>query len=131
MLKSVTHQALRILLWQAGWVVLAGGLTAVTVGTRAAWSIMAGAAIGLLATSYLVFVLIKQTLQIGKPPSMVSVFAAWLVKTILVIGLLLIALRSRAIMPLLLIVGLCGSLVAYWLSMVVGRVKYANVNDGK
>jgi hypothetical protein len=97
---------------------------------------LAGGGIGLVATAYLATVLIKRSMQIGKAPSIVGLFGNWLVKSILTLGLLAIALRSKALSPSWVLAAWCGSLAAYWLCMVLGRAngvrgKYQNGNDGK
>ena len=45
-------------------------------------------------------------------------------------GLLVIVLRSRMFVPLAVLVGLFGAMVAYWAWFVFGK-KYANDADGK
>jgi len=130
MMKPV-QQVLRILLWQSSWMVASTLVMWLAIDKRWAGSMLAGAAIGLLANSYVLFVMIKHTLRVTRPATLFSVWLAWLIKTILVVGLLMIAFRSPMLLPLAVILGLFGSLLAYWLSMVVGRVKYANGNDGK
>jgi F0F1-type ATP synthase assembly protein I len=123
MFKPV-QQALRILMWQAGWVVLATVAFGLLISRQWAWSVLVGAGIGLISTSYLVLVVVKHVLNVTKPATLFTVLITWLIKVMLVIGLLLIALWSPLLMPLPVILGLGGSLLAYWLSMVV-------VNTGK
>ncbi len=124
-------QALHILCWQLSWMVLSAAVMGLMDGRRWAYSILAGAGIGLLTTAYLLFVMIKHSLMPTKSATLFSVLFAWLIKTILAVGLLMVALRSRMLLPLAVILGLSGSLLAYWLSLMVGRVKYANGNDDK
>jgi len=118
MLKPV-QQALRILMWQSGWVVLAAAAFGLLINQRWAWSVLAGAGIGLVATSYLVLVIVKHVLNVTRPATLFTVLITWLIKVMLVVGLLLIALRSPMLTPLPVILGLGGSLLAYWLCMVL------------
>jgi len=117
MLKPV-QQALRILMWQSGWIVVAASVLALLVSRQWALSVLAGAGIGLLATSYVVLVMVKHVLNVTKPATLFTVLLTWLIKTMLVIGLLLAAFRSAALSPLAVIAGLTSSLVVYWLSVM-------------
>ncbi|HEX2585716.1 MAG TPA: ATP synthase subunit I [Steroidobacteraceae bacterium] len=116
MFKPV-QQALRILIWQFGWTVLAAVIFGLLVSQRWGWSVLVGAGIGLLATSYLVLVMVKHVLNVTKPATLFTVLITWLIKVMLVVGLLLIAFRSASLVPLAIIIGLTGSLVAYWFSV--------------
>lgn len=118
MLSSTARQALRILGWQLLGLLalaLAAGLFG---GKSVARSVLVGGGIGLAATSYLVFVLIKHSLRPAMPATVLSLFGNWFLKTGLVLGLLMIALRSGALIPAAIMAGLAGSLVLYWLAML-------------
>jgi len=117
MLKPV-RQALRILIWQVGWTVLATAALALLVNRQWTWSVLTGAGIGLLTTSYLMLVMIRRVVNVTKPATLLTVLLTWLIKTTLVIGLLLIAFKSTALLPLAVILGLGGSLMVYWVSVV-------------
>jgi len=119
-MKKPAQQVLRILLWQVSWTVSSAAVAGLMSGRLWAVSMLVGATIGLLATSYVLFVMIKHTLMVTKPATLFSVLLTWLIKTILVVGLLLIAFRSRMFLPPAVIFGLSGSFLAYWLAMVVG-----------
>lgn len=136
MLNSVVRQISKVLLWQGAWLVLATAVAALVWGSRSAWSVLAGSGIGLAASAYLATVLIKRSMQIGKPPSVVGLFGNWFVKSALTVGLLMIALRSKALSPLFVLAAWFGSLAAYWLCVVLVRAngargKYQNGDDGK
>jgi hypothetical protein len=60
-----------------------------------------------------------------------SVFVSWLVKSLLTIGLLLVAFRSKVWLPSALLAGLLASLAGYWLSLVLSRVEHADRVAGK
>lgn len=81
-------------------------------------SVLVGGGIGLVATGYLVFVLIKHSLRPARPATVLGIFGSWLIKTGLVLGLLAVALRSDVLLPSAIIAGLAGSLVSYWLSVL-------------
>lgn len=120
MFNSVARQALRVLGWQLTGLILltacAGGLYGARVGS----SLAVGGGIGLVATSYLVFVLIKHALRPARPATVLSLFGNWFVKTGLVLAMLAIALRSDALVPPAVLAGLFASLLCYWLAMVIG-----------
>jgi F0F1-type ATP synthase assembly protein I len=116
MLSSVA-QGVRILLWQLAGIVLLVAVAWFFDG-RVARSLLVGGGIGLLATSYLVFVLIKHGLQPTRPATVLGLFANWFVKTLLVLGLLAIAMRYRTLLPAGILLGLAASLMLYWLAVM-------------
>jgi hypothetical protein len=95
-------------------------VAAVFFHKQVAWSVLAGCGIGLVATCYLVFVLVKHSLRPLRPATVLSLFGNWFIKTGLVLGLLVIALRSPALVPPVVLIGLAGSLVIYWLTVLLG-----------
>ena len=119
-LAAAARQSLRILLWQALWIGVLAAIFAVTLGTRAALSALAGGGIGLVWTVYMALVLFKHSLTHGMRLSAVSFFAGWLFKIVVTLGLLLVVLRSRCRAT-----GgagrLFGSMVAYWAWFVFGK----------
>jgi hypothetical protein len=60
-----------------------------------------------------------------------SLLLAWVVKTALTISLLVIALRSKALPPLGLLAGFGGSLLGYWLALILGRTENVARTDGE
>jgi len=62
-------------------------------------------------------VMVRHVLNVTKPATLSTVLITWLIKTMLVIGLLLIAFRSSQLVPLAIMAGFVGSLVVYWLSV--------------
>ena len=129
-LAAAARQSWRILLWQALWVGLLATIFAVTLGARAALSALAGGGIGLVWTVYMALVLFKHSLTHGVRMSALSFFAGWLFKVVVTVSLLVAALRSRVFLPLPLLGGLFGAMVAYWAWFVFGK-KYASDADGK
>lgn len=121
MSSSMARQAVRILSWQLAGLILLTAVAGGLYGMRAGRSVLMGSGIGLIAASYLVFVLIKHGLRPARPATALNLFANWLIKTALVLGLLMIALRSTSLLPPAVLAGLAGSLLIYWLSVLVGR----------
>jgi hypothetical protein len=95
---------------------------ALVSGASLARSVLAGGGIGLVATGYLMFVLIKHSLRPARPATVLGLFGNWFIKTGLVLGLLVIALRAHGLQPAAVMMGLAGSLVSYWVSVI--RLRY-------
>ena len=129
-LAAAARQSLRILAWQALWIVALASIFAVAFGKQAALSALAGGGIGLVWTVYMALVLFKHSLSHGMRMGAMSFLAGWLFKVVLTISLLLIVLRSRMFAPLAVLAGLFGAMVAYWAWFVFGK-KYATDPDGK
>jgi F0F1-type ATP synthase assembly protein I len=129
-LAAAARQSWRILLWQALWIGALATTFALTLGTHAAVSVLAGGAIGTVWTVYMALVLFKHSLTHGVRLSALSFFAGWLFKVVVTVSLLVIALRSRVFAPLWLLTGLFAAMVAYWAWFVFGK-KYASDADGK
>ena len=129
-LATAARQSVRILLWQALWIGALATIFAVTLGTKAAVSALVGGGIGLVWTLYMALVLFKHSLTYGVRLSAISFFAGWLFKVVMTVSLLVIALRSKALTPLLVLAGLFGAMVAYWSWFVFGK-QHANDADGK
>jgi F0F1-type ATP synthase assembly protein I len=121
MLNSVARQAVRILGWQMTGLIVLTAVAATLYGGRVGRSVLIGAGIGLIATSYLVFVLIKHSLRPARPATVLSLFGNWFIKMGLVLGLLAIALRADSLLPPAVLTGLAGSMLTYWLTMLVKR----------
>ncbi len=120
MLSSVARLVLRILSWQLAGLIVLSAASAWCWDWRVARSVGAGSGIGLIATSYLAFVVMKHALRPARPATVLSLFGNWFVKTGLVLGLLAVALRSAALVPPAVLSGLAGSVLAYWLAMMTG-----------
>jgi len=129
-LAAAARQSLRILAWQALWIVALASIFAVAFGKQAALSALAGGGIGLVWTVYMALVLFKHSLSHGMRMGAMSFLAGWLFKVVVTISLLLIVLRSRMFAPLAVLAGLFGAMVAYWAWFVFGK-KYATDPDGK
>lgn len=130
-LAAGARQAWQILLWQVSWVVAAAAASAVVLDARAGWSVLAGGGIGLIWTVYMALTMLRHSVDHGRRLSAVRLFAAWLIKMVLTVSMLIVAFRSQAMAPLPLLSGLSVALIAYW-AWLTFRVKHADgVNDGK
>ena len=129
-LANAARQSVRILVWQVLWIGALATKFAVTLGTKAAVSALVGGGIGLVWTVYMALVLFKHSLTHGVRLSAISFFAGWLFKVVMTVALLVIALRSKALVPLFVLAGLFGAMVAYWSWFVFGK-QHANDADGK
>lgn len=113
-LAGAARQSLKILQWQVGWVAVIAVVIGAGFGLRAGWSALAGGMIGLIWTVYMAFALYKHSVSHGVRLSPLSFFAAWMLKVVLTVSLLIIAFRSEAVAPLAVLAGLFGAMVAYW-----------------
>jgi F0F1-type ATP synthase assembly protein I len=125
-LAEAARQSLRILRWQASWIAalaLAGGAI---FGLRTAASIAAGGGIGLLWTAYMAAVLFRHSLNHGVRMGVVSVLGSWVIKVVATLSLLVLAFRSKVLIPPAVLAGLFGAMVAYW-----GWLAFRGAADGK
>ena len=131
-LAVAARQALRILRWQAGWIVALAIVLAIVWGGSAGWSALAGGSIGMVWTVYMAFALFKHSVNHGVRLSAMTFFAGWMLKVVLTISLLVIAFRAPGVVPLALLAGLFGTMVAYW-AWLTFRVNenHADNADGK
>lgn len=60
------------------------------------------------------FALFKHSVNHGVRLSAASFLGAWLIKLALTVGLLVVAFRSQALVPLAVLAGLFTALLAYW-----------------
>jgi ATP synthase protein I len=114
-LAAVRRQALQVLLWQVLSVTVLAGLCLAAKGLKEALSVLAGGGVGVVATAYMAFALLKQNEHAGATRVAVSFFVGWVIKVVLTIALLWIAFRSKTMSPPLLIAGFALTFVAYWL----------------
>jgi ATP synthase protein I len=130
-LADAARQSLRILMWQAGAIVVFALVCSVVWGVRAGASALAGGAIGLFWTAYMAWILFKHSLSHGARMSAFTFLAAWVIKLVMTVSLLFIAIRSRALLPLAVLAGLGMALVTYWVLMAFPQVTHAVGADGK
>lgn len=125
-------QAMRILRWQALGIAVSAAVATISWNARIGMSVLAGGGVGIMPTLYIALALLRSSLGAGAAPvSVLRVFVAWAIKNALTIALLVAAFRSRAFAPPALLAGMSVALAAYWLCMVLGRVKHANSVDSR
>jgi F0F1-type ATP synthase assembly protein I len=129
-LALAARQALRILLAQAAFVLMLALIALLVWGLGAAGSVIAGGAIGLLGTVYMAVTLAKHSVDHGVRLGVLNVFFGWLIKLVLIVSLLILAFRSGRVVPLALLGGLFGAMVAYWACLTFW-VKHADNADGE
>lgn len=135
-LAAAAREAVHILLWQMGWIVVIAVASGALWGARSGWSVLVGGAIGLVWTVYMVLTFLRHGWVARMHPGATGsgaggLLAAWLIKVLLTISLLVIAFRSKAFVAPALLGGLCVALAAYWIWLVFVRVKHANSAVGE
>ncbi len=129
-LARATRQSLHILRWQLGWIGALALVCGVVFGLRAGMSILAGGGIGLLWTLYMAATLFKHSLDHGARLGVMSALGGWVIKVVLTSCLLVIAFRSKLLIPPAVLAGLFAAMVAYW-GWLTFRVNHADAADGK
>jgi F0F1-type ATP synthase assembly protein I len=129
-LADTAREALRILAWQVGWIVVIALVGAFAWRWNVALSILIGGGIGSIWTVYMALTLFKHSVLHGARMSPVSFLLAWVIKLGLTISLLFIALRSKLFAPLGVLGGMGVALLAYWVWLTF-RVNHADRADGK
>jgi len=125
-LASAARQSLKILRWQASWMGALALVCGLIFGLRTGASVLVGAGIGLLWTAYMAATLYRHSLNQGARLGAVSVLGGWMIKVALTLCLLVIAFRSRVLIPPAVLGGLFGAMVAYW-----GWLTFRGTADGK
>lgn len=129
-LARASRQSVQILRWQLAWIGALALLCGVVFGLRAGASVLIGGGIGLVWTAYMAVTMFKHSLDHGARLSVLSFVGGWVLKIALTMCLLVIAFRSKALLPPAILGGLFWSMVAFWYS-VSFRVKYVDSPDGK
>ena len=129
-LATAGGQALRILRWQAVCVGVLAIVTTIVWQPRTGAGVLVGGGIAMLPTVYIALSLFRNAAS-GAQSGAHSIVVGWVIKNAMTISLLVIAFRSRAFPGPALLGGLGAALFAYWLCMVLVRVKHASSADGK
>lgn len=119
-LADAARRAFKTLLWQLVAVLVLAGTVAIFWNVRAGGSVLAGGGIGLIWTVYMALTLFKHSLTHGAHMTALTFMAGWLIKVALTFALLVAAFRSGAFIPLAVLAGLAGALVAYGLVQALG-----------
>jgi F0F1-type ATP synthase assembly protein I len=118
-----------VVLAQLGATALVALVSYVLAGGHAALAASVGGGIGVATTVYLAFALLRAGMAGRADRFGIGLLVTWVVKVVLTLGLLVAAFRAK-LPPLPLLVGLFGTMVAYWLKVTFGRVKHADRSDG-
>lgn len=129
-LALAARQAQRILLAQILFVLSLALVCLFWQGAKAGLSVIAGGAIGMLGTVYMVVTLRRHSVNHGVRLGVLNVFLGWIIKLVLMFSLLIVAFRSGRLAPLPVLGGLFGAMVAYWACLTFW-VKHADSADGK
>ncbi len=89
-------------------------LFGMTDGKRAALSALVGGGIGVLATAYMAFSVLRHGL--GSPALRVvwGFVVGWVIKVLLTLALLVVAFRSPALAPVPVLAAYMASFIVYW-----------------
>jgi F0F1-type ATP synthase assembly protein I len=118
---SSVRFAIRVLIGQFVITALLAGASGLMRGQRASLSALAGGVIGIVATAYMAFALMRPAASNTASRAAGSFFIGWLVKVVMTITLLVIAFRSKAVEPLFLLVGYAATYLAYWVAAMRSR----------
>lgn len=109
------RQAVIIVLAQVLATALTALLFGVLVGWQAARSALAGGGIGVLATAYMAFAVLRDRLPGALATQMMMRFVTgWAIKVMLTLGLLLVVFNSPALRPLPVLVAYVVVNIVYW-----------------
>ena len=118
---SSVRFATRVLIGQFAITALLAGASLLVRGQRAASSALVGGVIGIVATGYMAFALMRPVANNTASRAARGFFIGWLVKVVMTVTLLVIAFRSKAVEPLFLLVGYAVTYLAYWLAAMRSR----------
>lgn len=112
---TTRRHARRILLGQLGVTLVVAAASALIWGRGAGMSALIGGMIGVTATGYMAFSLLRH--GPGTPAGRIarSFFLGWVVKVAMTIALLVIAFRAPGVTPLALLAAYVATFVVYWL----------------
>ena len=113
--RSPASFAIRVIVGQIVITATLAALTMLTRGATASLSVVIGGVIGIVATAYMAFALMRPGSQNTAARAALGFFIGWIVKVGLTITLLVIAFRSKAVAPLFLVIGYAATYVAYWI----------------
>jgi F0F1-type ATP synthase assembly protein I len=118
---SPVRLAIRVLVGQIVITALLAGASLLMRGQRASVSALAGGVIGILATAYMAFAVMRPLTENTAKRAVRSFVIGWVVKVLVTITLLVIAFRSKAVAPLFLVVGYGATYFAYWVAAARSR----------
>lgn len=122
--QAARRQALTIVFWQLASAGIVAIACAVGAGPRAAFSAMAGGLIGALATAYMAFVMLRPRAGMKAAGMTGRFYLGWAIKVLLTVALLVIAFRSKHVVPLPLLGGYLVTVFAYTIGAARSRPRY-------
>jgi ATP synthase protein I len=112
--RKSRRQALVVLLGQGLFGSVVAAACAVAWGSRAGGSALAGAGIGIAATSLMAFAMLRHGASAGALRVAVSFLTGWLVKVGLTVALLVVAFRSPQVEPVPMLAAYGATFLGYW-----------------
>jgi F0F1-type ATP synthase assembly protein I len=113
---SPAHFAIRVLVGQLVITAVITGLSLAIRGSAASLSALVGGGIGIIATAYMAFAVMRPVADNTAARAARGFFIGWVVKVAMTVTLLVIAFRSKAVAPLFLVIGYAATYVAYWVA---------------
>lgn len=108
------RQALRMIGLQVLATLVLAALYAATSGSKAGLSALAGGGVGVLATAYMAFAVLRHGLGSPALRVMMGFVVGWLIKVLMTIGLLIAVFRAPGLQPLPVLVAYVTSFIVYW-----------------
>jgi ATP synthase protein I len=106
--------AIRVIVGQLVITATLAALSLLMRGTTASLSVLIGGVIGIVATAYMAFALMRPGADKTAARAARGFFIGWIVKVVMTITLLVIAFRSKAVAPLFVVIGYAATHCAYW-----------------
>lgn len=111
---AARRQARGVVLWQLGLTLLLSGICVFAFGLGSALSALVGGGIGVLATGYMAFALLRHGDGTDAKRVARSFFVGWAVKVLMTVALLVIAFRAKSLSPIPLLAAYVTTFFAYW-----------------
>lgn len=107
--------AIRVVVGQLVITALLMGLSLLAAGSQAALSVLVGGVIGIVATAYMAYAVMRPGTTNSAAHAARGFFIGWIVKVVMTITLLVIAFKSKSVAPLFLVIGYAATHLAYWI----------------
>jgi F0F1-type ATP synthase assembly protein I len=120
-LQAARRQALTIVFGQLAGAGVLAIACAVGSGPRAAFSAVAGGVIGALATAYMAFAMLRSRAGINAAGMAGRFYLGWAIKVVMTVALLVLAFRSKYVVPLALLGGYLVTVFAYTIGAARNR----------
>lgn len=124
--QSGRREALAVVLAQIVLGALAAAACLAVSGGRAGASALAGAGIGIVATSLMAFAMLRHGEGASAQRVALSFFSGWMVKVGFTVAMLVVALRSPRVAAMPLLAGYAATYLGYWLGAARGGTPKVN-----